>query len=652
MNNREKLTNVLKWTVFICAAAVIHFYGIGRIPGGINVDEMGMGYDAWCLAHFGVDRYLKSYPVYLTNFGGGQSALYAYLCMPLVKFFGLSVITIRIPGIFLFLIAACFEIKVFLLSEKKETGKARLCAFLLIVLPVFVMLFRIGMDCNLMLALSMIFLYFLTRAVKNGNVQGYICAGTVGGILLYTYVLSYVVMPFFLLFFLSYLIYIKKIKFKQIAVLGIPMAILAMPLIMVQIVNMFNLQEFKIGVFTVTKLLHYRIGELSMDNFSLQSIMTSIKSIFMFDHLRYNSIPQFGTILYISIPFAVIGVGKSMAAFYFSIKNKVFRIETVYLMWLLVLVLLGCFIQANTNKLNAAFSAVLFMLVEGIFQVAEWFERMRIGRQAMVIIVCIYISFSAVFLWYYFGGQYMRDYDKLEFFEYPLDDVIEYVDQNALCKDKPVYIGNICQTYIYYLAATETNPYEYDMESSLSGVAAHGKYKMGFPERLDWDANYITVSDDMEKSQYFEELGFQKFALQHYDVYTFRLDSYRKAEKSAWSMALGWDQGVHGQNQIMLPQSPQAVNGVNQVVLVGWSYNQEMMCPWTSVYMRIGGSNYYADLVERPDVAEAFRNEALVNSGMLFIIPWEAFEQEQEAVLYCIDAENRMYEQINMEWTD
>lgn len=653
MNGREKITHTLEMTIFICIAAFIHLYRIGNIPNGIHVDEMGMGYDAWCLANFGVDRYLKSYPVYLTNFGGGQSALYAYLCMPLVKAFGLSVATVRIPGIALFLVAACFEINVFLWSEKKGAEKARLCAFMLIVLPVFVMLFRIGMDCNLMLAMSMIFLCLLTRAVKTGSVLDYVYAGIAGGMVLYTYVLSYVVMPFFLLLLLAHLTYIRKIRFRQVAALGIPMAVLALPLILVQIINMFDLQEFKVGVFTITKLFYYRIGEISIDNFSLQSCLRSLKSIFMYDNLRYNSIPLFGTIYYISIPFAMIGVGKSIAAFCFSIKSKVFRIETVYLMWLLILVLLGCFIESNTNKLNAAFAAVLFVLVEGVFQVVEWFERVHIGKQAMAVIVCGYIVIFSVFIWYYFGEQYARVCERLDSFEYPLDEALEYVDQNALCKNKPTYIGDIAQTYIYYLGATKTSPYEYDMESSLNGAGAHGNYRMGFPEQLvDWDANFIIANSNTEVCQYFEELGFQKFLLQHYNIYTFQLYSYKRIEESAWPDALGWDKGVRGQNQIMLQQSLETVDGVDTAVLVGWSYNQEMMCPWTSVYMRIGGENYYADAVERPDVAEMFQNEGLLNSGILFIIPSEVFEQEQQAVLYCMDGQNKMYVQMNMELMD
>ena len=42
-------------------------------------DEMGCGYDAYCLLHYGTDRYGYSWPVYFINYGGGQNALYTYV---------------------------------------------------------------------------------------------------------------------------------------------------------------------------------------------------------------------------------------------------------------------------------------------------------------------------------------------------------------------------------------------------------------------------------------------------------------------------------------------------------------------------------------------------------------------------------------------
>ena len=100
------------WTVIIIVMTFIHCFRIESLPCGINVDEMGMGYDAWCLANYGTDRYLNSFPVYLINFSGGQSALYAYLCAPLVYLFGISAAVLRIPAIVFAFITLFFSVKI------------------------------------------------------------------------------------------------------------------------------------------------------------------------------------------------------------------------------------------------------------------------------------------------------------------------------------------------------------------------------------------------------------------------------------------------------------------------------------------------------------------------------------------------------------
>jgi hypothetical protein len=100
------------WGVILILLVLMHIYKIDEIPYGINVDEMGMGYDAWCLANFGTDRYLNSFPVYLINFSGGQSALYAYLCMPFVYFGGISALTLRIPAVIFSFITLYFLVKI------------------------------------------------------------------------------------------------------------------------------------------------------------------------------------------------------------------------------------------------------------------------------------------------------------------------------------------------------------------------------------------------------------------------------------------------------------------------------------------------------------------------------------------------------------
>ena len=56
-------------------------------------------HDAYCIANYGTDRYGNSNPVYMINYGGGQSALYTYLAAILIKVFGYSLTVIRIPAL-------------------------------------------------------------------------------------------------------------------------------------------------------------------------------------------------------------------------------------------------------------------------------------------------------------------------------------------------------------------------------------------------------------------------------------------------------------------------------------------------------------------------------------------------------------------------
>lgn len=80
----EKNTNKIFIIIFILFSILL-LYKIGLVPKGLHVDEAGMAFDAISIISNGTDRYQNQLPVYLVNFGGGQSALYAYLTSVLVR---------------------------------------------------------------------------------------------------------------------------------------------------------------------------------------------------------------------------------------------------------------------------------------------------------------------------------------------------------------------------------------------------------------------------------------------------------------------------------------------------------------------------------------------------------------------------------------
>ena len=80
--------NIICILLIMLLAIFLRSYKLEQIPDGINVDEAGMAYDAFCLANFRVDRALNKLPVYFVNFGGGQSVLYGYITAIFIKLFG------------------------------------------------------------------------------------------------------------------------------------------------------------------------------------------------------------------------------------------------------------------------------------------------------------------------------------------------------------------------------------------------------------------------------------------------------------------------------------------------------------------------------------------------------------------------------------
>ena len=69
-----------------------------------------------------------------------------------------------------------------------------------LICPYFTMAARFGLDCNLMLGMSTVFLYAMIRAVKGEGPLWYALAGLSGALTLYTYAVSYIPMALFLLF--------------------------------------------------------------------------------------------------------------------------------------------------------------------------------------------------------------------------------------------------------------------------------------------------------------------------------------------------------------------------------------------------------------------------------------------------------------------
>ena len=350
--------------VFFILILFIHLYRLGELPVGMEVDEVGMAYDAWCIGNFGVDRYLKSFPVYLNNYGGGQSVLYCYLAVPFVKNVGFSALMARIPGFIFSMLTCLFG---FLLI-KKIRGKAAglIYLFIFAALPYFTQAGRIALDCNLMLGCSVIILYVLEYCLRQDEKKllPYLLLGVITGISLYSYALSNMIYPIFFLLLYPFLrICGKRISLRQILVFMVPAVIIAVPLILVQVVNIWQLQDMHLGPLTIPRIIDYRLKEVSLSEIR-PNITWIYRSLFTADNQEFDSFPQFGALYKLSIPVIIAGCVITLVRTVKAAKNRQYIFDGVILlftavMMLIALVLLG----VTTYRINAVFFGLAFMIV-------------------------------------------------------------------------------------------------------------------------------------------------------------------------------------------------------------------------------------------------------------------------------------------------
>lgn len=368
--------------VFIGLVAVfVRFYRLGQIPYGIHIDEAGMGYDAWCIANYGMDRYQNSYPLYFINFGQGQNALYTYLYALILKITGgvPDPFTMRLPAALVGLLMVLCSMKLGEWAFGK--GGCLTAGLITAVCPVYIMSSRWALESYLMYGVCTLAVTSLAGAVRAGRGWkknlGFVCTGLLMGLSLYTYAMAYIVLPFFLLFALAYLLYLKKISLLQIVGMGIPIGIMAMPLILMLLINSRGLGTVSIGCFTIPALPEYRGGDITFSHFLLSPI-PMLKSMFFNDYLGYSAYDGFYTLYIISLPFALVGLVTCAVRSVCALRERRFDVQALILCFFLAVMLMGRFINgamANINQINAVFFPLWFFIMDGIWQTGSFIRK-------------------------------------------------------------------------------------------------------------------------------------------------------------------------------------------------------------------------------------------------------------------------------------
>lgn len=496
------------WIVFIIILFFTVVYKFGEIPTYLGCDEAGMAYDAYCLSEYGTDRYMNQYPLYLTNFGQGQSSLCAYLAVIFIKILGPNVIAYRMPMLLVYIVSVIASY--LMVSKFKNKKFALLFTFLIITCPWNIFNTRMALDCNLYLGMFMIALYFMTRAEKTYQ---FFIAGIFVGLNLYTYCLAWITMPIFLAVWIVYMLYIKRINWKQIIVMGIPIAILALPLIYFLLLNYGIVKQTDIGIFSLPVLDTFRAEQISPLNI-FKTGLESLKVIFMSE----------GTIYLLYVPLFIIGFILSFKNVVQSIKEKKFDLTTVVVIAFVTLLIGLLFTRIPTaNKANVLYFLILYFVAVAIIKICE---NSYLSKIIMLITICgLFINFT----WNYFKVDGVSGDNWYE--DRYLYSLTEEIEANEKYANMEKYIISYkAAPYIYVMLGSRMSPQEYmetqeivDYGNNRTEIAKIGDYNFiyksnEFDEVVNNKENGIFIISNRYENE-IKELQEQGYTRQDYGYY-------------------------------------------------------------------------------------------------------------------------------------
>lgn len=347
------------------------------------------------MLNFGVDNFLKPWPMYFIAGGSGMNALQSYLLIPLIALFGAHTWVVRIPQVLLGIasIPAAYQV------GKHLGGKTMglILAGFLSIAPWHVMMSRWGLECNLAPGMILIGLAFYLSGLRK---SGYlVIAALFWGLALYAYAMIW---PVFALFVVLTLVVTRPKMDLWLMLAGVILFLLAIPPLCFLLVNYGVLPEFDLFGFTVPKLPVFRKDDVSLSKISENLANLGHILFFQTDDLPWNALARYGTIYLFGLPLAVLGV--------LSLVNRVFegredgkkdgtayQAAIVLLIWLICGLIQGAIVHVNINRGNFLMMVLALMVGVGVKTLTDQFPRTKIA-----LVVLFILGFTA-FISEYFG---------------------------------------------------------------------------------------------------------------------------------------------------------------------------------------------------------------------------------------------------------
>ena len=508
---------------FICVmvvACILRLFFIGNIPGNraLFVDEMFSGYESWSMLKYGYEIDGYRFPVYLTAWGSGMSAMQALTQLPFIAVLGLNSVSVRLPAAIL----GCITVYAFyyICRQIRNSEFALFAAFILAVMPWHIMQSRYALDCYYFVGVITITIALLLKGQKDSR---FIPVGFLFmGLTLYTYVLPWVVMPVFALGCFIFLLRKKEpVSRKTFIISAAVLVIMAIPLLLFVMINNGMMNEIRTPVFSIPRLRVFRSDEVALSPGSfIHNLYDSVLCLIrQNDGSIMGCTESFGLYYKFSIPFIAIGMAESFINFFSDKDKNSTRKNEFYILLLFVcaVIVTGLVeIDMSFYRINIIQIPMTFFLVNGLWTLIQ-----ALKNNFKQIAVFVYAISCVFFILYYF-----TDYDAaaaenlMDGGEAALSYVKESVESGELPEDYRVnVVSGMSYVTILFYEQYPTDKYMQEIVYRDDGGARliateMGRYRFFYdaeplPEDPGAGDVYICSHNDHVTIEYMEKNGME-----------------------------------------------------------------------------------------------------------------------------------------------
>ncbi len=470
--------------------AFTRLYRLAEVPSGMHFDELGIAFDSLSMATDHIDRYWYRFPVYFINFGGGMNAMYIYVLAVFIAVFGYSKFLLRLPSVIfgLVLTVCAYHMGIELFKSKKA---ALFTTFMVMICPYFFMAQRWALESPLLVTFFTVGIYFMIRGIATNQYRFYILAGVSYAGALYTYAISYLIIPLFLVLTVLYLWRTRKLVLSKFFLMGGLIFVLAIPLFLFLAVQNGYLNEIKTAYFSVPRLPMYRSGEITITN--LPKNLYMLKNLLLYDWLAYSALPEFGTVYYITIPLFLYGIFLSIKNTFHSVKTKTYDAASLVLSMFLCIFSIVMVLDSPT--ISRAGSIYFSIMIFTVIAVKDLYHR---WKTVVPVLLIMYTLLFAGFCTFYFNVYPVKYSTQLNFGQCNLGEAIDYYDDKYDMDSTPIYIDidHALNAQLEVLLYTRSSALDWD--KILQTVR---NYHIYWPEQLDQNAWYLVHEDNTKAKE-------------------------------------------------------------------------------------------------------------------------------------------------------